>query len=129
MIKWLLTLLLIFFYSCFSEKENNSPCRLLATYKATFPSSFNFREDNTFDYMNGLSSGEGRYTLKDNLITLDKIGFDKFIKSTRLLIITVHPISGRSGKFLVQVDDKNNLIDSLHTFTILKDNRGSSPLW
>jgi hypothetical protein len=124
MIKFLIATLILFGYGCSSE--NHSPCRLQATYDGTFASSFNFREDNSFEWTNGLvSSNEGFYTCKDNIITLDKIGFDKVIKSKKLLITTVHPISGSRGKYLVQVDEKNNLIDSMYIFTIYIDNRSS----
>jgi hypothetical protein len=124
MIRCLITALILFLCGCSSE--NKSPCKLLATYKATFPSSFNFREDNSFEYINGFTTQiEGHYTWKDSIITLDKIGFDKFIKSKRLLITTIHPIARIPGEYLVQVDDKNNLIDSMHTFTIYIDMRDS----
>jgi len=124
MIRCLIATLILFGYGCSSE--NHSPCRLQATYDGTFASSFNFREDNTFEWTNGLaSSSEGFYKWKDNIITLDKIGFDKVIKSKRLLITTIHPISGSHGMYLVQVDDKNNLIDSVYIFRIYIDKRFS----
>jgi hypothetical protein len=124
MIRYFIATLILFVGSCSSK--NKSPCKLLATYKATLPGSFNFREDNSFEWTNGFTSQtEGHYIWEGNIITLDRIGFDKFIKTKRLLITTTHPISGIHGKYLVQVDDKNNLIDSMHTFTVNIDTRDS----
>ena len=126
MIRYLITALILFIYGCSSE--NHSPCRIQATYDGTFASSFNFREDNSFEWTNGLvGSYEGFYTCKDNIITLDKIGFDKVIKSKRLLITKTHPNNPTiSGKFLVQVDDKNNVIDSMYIFTLYVDRQDSN---
>lgn len=68
---------------------------------------------------------EGKYLLKDSVVTLGKIGFDEMIKSKRLLITTIHPNSGEPGKYLIQVDNQNRLIDSLFIFTVYIDARDS----
>ena len=96
-----------------------------ATYDSGSSSSFNFRQDGTFEWTNGSGLGVsikgGKYLLKDSIITLDKIGFDKIIKSKRLLITSRHPISKNIGKFVFQVDKENKLIDSMFIFTVYID--------
>jgi len=126
MFKYLAALTIIF-SRCSSE--NNSPCFIQATYDSGPSSSFNFRKDSTFQWTNGsglgVSQSDGKYSLKDSIITLDKIGFDQVIKSKRLLITKVHPNSHQAGKFVVQVDEKNRVIDSMFIFTIYIDSRDS----
>ena len=124
MIKYFSFLLL--FFTCSCSSENESPCILQATYDSGgATSSFNFREDGTFEWTNGsglgISTREGKYSLKDSIIILDKIGFDKVIKSDRLLIASKHPISQSLGKFVIQVDKENKLIDSMFIFTVYTD--------
>ena len=63
--------------------------------------------------------------MKDSIIVLDKIGFDKVVKSKRLLITTIQPNSKASGKYVIQVDEKNQLIDSMFIFTVYLDKRYS----
>jgi len=80
MLKPLFILLLLFFYSCHSI--TTSPCILQATYDgAPSKSSFIFNADGTFEWIHGwalsTSESDGRFTIKDSIITLDKIGFDK----------------------------------------------------
>ena len=98
-----------------------------ATYDSGSSSSFNFRQDGTFEWTNGsglgVSTEEGKYLLKDSVIILDEIGFDKVIKSERLLITSRHPISNAIGKFVIQVDKQNKLIDSMFIFTVYIDKR------
>ena len=123
MTKYYFYFLLLILNSCTSQ--NISPCILQATYDSGSSSSFNFRKDGTFEWTNGSGLGvsikEGKYLLKDSIITLDKIGFDKIIKSKRLLITSRHPISKNIGKFVFQVDNENNLIDSMFIFTVYID--------
>ena len=123
--KYFVFFLLLLFYSCSST--NNSPCILQATYDSGATSSFNFRQDGTFKWTNGsglgVSTEEGKYILKDTIIILDKIGFDKVIKSDRLLITSRHPISKNIGNFVIQVDYQNKLIDSMFIFTVYVDKR------
>jgi hypothetical protein len=123
MIKYIAVVLLILFEGC--EQTNNSPCILQATYDAgASSSSFAFRKDGTFEWTSGSGLGvfqsSGKYILKDSVIMLDKIGFDKMIKSKRLLIA-----SGRAGSYVVQVDDNNRVLDSMFIFTVYIDKRDS----
>ena len=119
----------IFLFICGCASENDSPCVLQATYGSGSYSSFSFRKDGTFEWTNGsglgVSSSEGKYSLKDSIITLDKIGFDEVIKSPRLLITSIQPWSRQVGKYVIQVDEQNRLIDSMHIFTVYIDERDS----
>ena len=126
MSKYFFTILVLLFSACSSL--NTSPCFLQATYDSgSSSSSFAFRADGTFEWTNGSGLGvfqtEGRYELKDRIITLDKIGFDKVIKTNRLLLTSIHPNSHQVGKYVVQVDDQNKVIDSMFIFTVYVDNR------
>ena len=127
MIKFYVSIIIFLVLGC--TAENNSSCVLQATYDSGPSSSFNFCKDNTFQWTSGsglgISQSEGKYLLKDSIITLNKIGFDKIITSKRLLITTTQPNSHRKGKYLVQVDDQNTLIDSAFIFTIYIDSRDS----
>ena len=75
--------------------------------------------------MNGLSDPfEGRYTIKDSLITLDKIGFDdKIVKSKYLKIVHQLPWSDFREDYVVQVNDKNVILDSYFVFRVIVDTR------
>lgn len=121
--KHLSVLLFLFFCSCTSKPD--SPCILQATYDgAPFSSSFIFKKDRTFEWLNGLTTQiNGRYSLKDSIITLDNIGFDKIIKSKKLLITTVNPNTGLKGRYVVQVNDDIKVIDSQFVFSIYVDTR------
>ena len=81
----------------------------------------------TFEWTNGsglgVSKKEGKYSINDSIITLDETGFDKVVKSDRLLITSRHPISQSFGKFVIQVDKQNSLIDSMFIFTVYIDER------
>ena len=123
--RYLTVVVLLMFASC--ESENKSPFILQATYDSGPSSSFAFRKDGTFRWSNGsglgVSETEGKYSIKDSVITLDKIGFDKVVKSNRLLITTIQPNSRAVGKYVIQVDEKNSLIDSIFIFTVYLDKR------
>ena len=125
MSKYLFAILVLFFSAC--SPSNTSPCFLQATYDSGPSSSFAFRADGTFEWTSGsglgVSQTEGKYELNDHIITLDKIGFDKVIKTKRLLLTTIHPNSHQVGKYIVQVDDQNKVIDSMFIFTVYIDNR------
>jgi hypothetical protein len=88
-------------------------------------SSFAFRKDNSFEWMNGLSNPvEGRYIMKDSFIALDKIGFDdKVIKSKYLKIVHQLPWSSFQSDWVVQINDKGAIIDSHFVFRVVIDNR------
>lgn len=121
-----ITTILIALFSCTSKKD--SPCLLQATFDGgSSSSSLIFKDDGTFEWTNGSGFGvyitEGKYSLNDNVIIIDKAGLDKVIKSNRLLLTSLHPNSKSLGKFLIQVDDQNNLIDSNYIFKIYIDNR------
>jgi len=108
--------------------ENNSPCILQATYDSGPSSSFNFRKDGTFEWTNGsgmgISQDEGSYTINDNLITLNKVGFDKVVKSKHLKITSKLPWSqNTSNSYVVQVNDKGELVDSIFIFRVYIDKR------
>ena len=123
MIKNLLLLLFLYYSRC--TPQNDSPCILQATYDSGPSSSFTFREDRTFEWTNGsglgVSTSEGKYSINDSIITLDEIGFDKVVKSKRLLITSKHPISQNPGRFVIQVDKQNRLVDSIFIFTVYID--------
>lgn len=99
----------------------------MATYDSGTTSVFIFRQDGTFEWTNGSGSGilpeQGKYILQDSIIILDRIGFDKLIKSERLLITSRHPMSKSIGKFVIQVNNQNKLIDSMFIFTVCIDKR------
>ena len=119
----LLTFVLI---TACSSPQNNSPLILQATHEgsALSNSSFAFRKDNSFKWMNGLSNPvEGKYKIKDSFITLDNLGFDKVVKSQYLKIIHQLPWSDFSAYFVVQIDDKGKIIDSHFVFRVVVDNR------
>ncbi|UAY53436.1 hypothetical protein [Ferruginibacter albus] len=113
-------------FGCNSIPDNDSPCILQATADR---SSFIFRKDGTFQFTNGsglgVSQNAGKYTGEGEIITLDKIGFDKVIKSRRLMFTSVQPNSHSKGKYLVQVDEQNNIVDSMFIFSIYIDVRDS----
>lgn len=123
--KYLYAALLFFGSSC--NSSNTSPCFLQATYDSGPASSFCFRDNGTFTWTSGGGMGvyetEGKYSLKDKVILLDKIGSDKVIKSKRLLLTTIQPNAHTVGKYLVQVDDQDKVIDSIFIFTVYLDNR------
>ena len=125
--KYFFSFFILFAFGC--STENNSPCVLQATYDAGASGSFIFRKDNTFLWTNGsglgVSQSEGKYLLKGSIVTLSKIGFDKVVKSKRLLITSIQPNTHSKGKYLVQVDDQNKVIDSMYIFTIYVDSRDS----
>lgn len=127
MIRYLTVIILLLFISC--KSEDKSPFILQATYDSGPSSSFAFRKDGTFRWSNGsglgVSETEGRYSIKDSVITLDKIGFDKVVKSKHLLITTIQPNSKAVGKYVTQVDEQNRLIDSIFIFTVYLDRRDS----
>ena len=124
--KHLVLFLSLFYFGC--TQQNNSPCLLHAIYDSgSSGCSFYFRKDGTFEWANGGGLGggttEGKYTINGDIITLNKIGFDRVIKSERLLITSTHPNSLSSGTFLIQVDKENKLIDSMFIFTVNIDKR------
>jgi len=101
---------------------------LQATYDSGPSSSFNFRKDGTFQWTNssglGISQEEGTYTIKDSLITLNKADFDKVVKTRHLKITTKLPWSkNTSNTYVVQVNDKGELLDSIFVFKVYIDNR------
>jgi hypothetical protein len=121
-----LPFILILYIGCTSQ--NDSPCILQATYDSGPTSSFNFRSDGTFEWTNGsglgVSSKEGTYKIKDSLITLENSDFDKVIKTKYLLITSKLPGSSKvSDTYMVQVNDKGELVDSLFIFTVYIDRR------
>lgn len=116
----------MFLAACSSQ--NNSPCILQATYDLGPTSNFNFRKDGTFEWTNGSGLGifqdEGTYTIKDSLITLNRADFDKVIKSKYLKITSTLPWSNNtSHTYVVQINEKGELIDSIFVFTVYIDNR------
>jgi hypothetical protein len=119
-------LVLISLTAC-SSPQNNSPLLLQATHEgsALSQSSFAFRKDGSFEWMNGLGDPvEGKYTMKDSFITLDKTGFDsKVVKSKYLKIVHQLPWSDFSEDFVVQIDDKGAIIDSNFVFRVVVDKR------
>lgn len=127
MIRYFLAALILYLSSC--SPESDSPCILQATYDSGPSCGFSFQKDGTFKWINGSGLGvfqnKGKYTWKDSIITLDKIGFDKVVKSKRLLITSIQPNSHINGKYLVQVDNQNNVIDSVFIFSIYIDVRDS----
>jgi hypothetical protein len=110
-----------------SSPQNNSPLILQATHEgsALGSSSFAFRKDGSFEWMNGLSDPvEGRYIMKDSFITLNKIGFDdNIIKSKYLKIFHQLPWSPSSSDWVAQVNDKGVIVDSHFVFRVVFDNR------
>jgi hypothetical protein len=109
-----------------SSRQNNSPLLLQATHEgsALSTSSFAFRMDSSFEWMNGLGDPvEGRYIMKDSFITLEKIGFDEVIKSKHLKIVHQLPWSPSSSDWVVQINDKGAIVDSLFVFRVVLDNR------
>jgi hypothetical protein len=111
-----------------ANQTNNSPCILQATHDSSASSSFNFRKDGTFQWTNGSGLGvfqeEGTYNINDSLITLNKADFDKVLKSKHLKITTTLPWSTNTGNtYVVQVNDRGELIDSLFVFTVYIDKR------
>lgn len=121
-------ILLFLVLSC--NEENNSPFILQATYDSGPSSSFAFRKDGTFQWVNGsglgVSTYNGKYSFRDSIITLDRIGFDNVVKSKRLLITSIQPWTRQvGGKYVVQVDDQNRLVDSIFIFTVYLDRRDS----
>jgi hypothetical protein len=116
---------LIILTAC-SSRQNNSPLLLQATHEgsALSSSSFAFRMDSTYEWMNGLSDPiEGRYIMKDSFITLDKIGFDDIVKSEHLKIVHQLPWSPSSSDWVVQINDKGAIVDSHFVFRVVVDNR------
>jgi hypothetical protein len=108
--------------------QNNSPCILQATYDSGASCSFNFRKDGTFQWTNGSGLGifqkEGSYTIKDSLITLVQEDFDEVIKSKHLKITATLPWLNNSGNtYVVQINDKGDLVDSIFVFTVYIDKR------
>ena len=114
-----------------STPQNNSPLVLQATQEgsALSSSSFAFRKDGSFKWMNGLSDPfEGRYTIKGSFITLDKIGFDdKVVKSKYLKIIHQLPWSDFRQDYVVLINDRDAIIDRHFVFRIVVDNRNNEP--
>jgi len=116
---------LIILTAC-SSGQNNSPVLLQATHEgsALGSSSFAFRKDSSFEWMNGLSDAvEGKYIMKDSFITLDKIGFDDVVKSKHLKIVHQLPLSPSSSNWVVQINDKGVIVDSHFVFRVVLDNR------
>jgi hypothetical protein len=83
-----------------------------------------FKQDSTFEWFSGSALGatetyQGKYEQRDSIIELNKIDFDRVVKSNRLLLTTVHPNPrGASGNYLVQVDILNRVIDSIFIFNV-----------
>ena len=113
-----LLLALVTFSGC--KEESKSPCILQATYDHC---GFIFRRDNTYEWYNGISSDQGNYKRKDNLITLDRSNFDSIVKTKYLLIAENLPWTnmGTSGKFIIQVDNNKKAIDSFFVFKVYID--------
>ena len=110
----IVTCLLIFFIVFSCKSKNNSPVVLQATYDKTI---FNFRKDNTYElYLGFLASNpEGSYKIKDSFITLDVPEISNIIKS-RYLKITKNSFNGFT--YLVQVNDKNEIIENTASFFV-----------
>ena len=116
----------MFFSAC--NLESNSPCILQATYDSGPSSSLTFRKDGTFEWTNGSGLGvfkaEGTYIIKDSLIMLSRADFDGVIKSKHLKITSKLPWSNRLvNTYLVQVNGKGELVDSIFVFRIYIDKR------
>lgn len=107
-------------FSC--ESKNNSPIVLQATYNDFI---FNFRADNTYELiLSFLSSEEGKYKIKDSIITLDVSKIRHVIKSPYLKIAAENPsYVDTRFHYLLQVNDRNEFIDSSIIFIISEDNR------
>lgn len=111
---------------CGSAVEiSKSPAILSAVYDSgTASSSLTFKQDSTFEWFSGSALGaadtyQGKYVLHDSTIYLDKIGFDRIIKSKRLLLTKTHPDPrGVRGDYLVQIDTLNRVVDSIFIFTV-----------
>src|SRR5687768_5242191 len=92
---------------------------------------FSFKQDSTFEWFSGSALGasdsyQGKYLIHDSVINLDKVGFDRAIKSIRLLITTKHPMPrGVEGNYIIQVNNLNKFLDSTLIFTVIVDRRHS----
>ena len=110
-----------------NNTNNKSSCILLATHDADVSTcSFNFRKDGTFEFTAGMLSDpkEGRYKLDDSIITLENIDFGDIIKSKYLLITKRLPWNPETtSTWLLQVDQKNQLVDSIFVFRVYNDGR------
>jgi hypothetical protein len=72
----------------------------------------------------GVFQDEGRYTIKDSLITLNQADFDGVIKSKHLKITSKLPWSDNtSNTYMVQVNEDGDLVDSIFVFRVYIDNR------
>jgi hypothetical protein len=117
--------------SCKSSiKISKSPEVIRAVYDTGYSAAyFSFKKDSTFEWFSGSALGssdtyQGKYLIHDSVINLDKVGFDRAIKSNRLLITAKHPMPrGLEGNYLIQINQLNKFLDSTLIFTIIVDNR------
>lgn len=79
---------------------------------------FEFREDGTYKFFNSGGLGvhylRGTYTMKDSLITLDKMNIDNCTESNLMVI---------HGKVIHQIDANHQVVDKDMDFTINIDRR------
>jgi hypothetical protein len=120
---------IIFFFSiwiiCSCKQPNNSPCLIQATYDRC---GFVFREDGTYGWVNGSGMGvftqEGTYKINKNHILLDTSNVDNVVTTKYLLITHKLPWwNDTTNTFVIQVNDRDEMVDSHFVFKIYIDNR------
>jgi len=107
--------------------RNNSPIIIQAGYDGGFNGAwFEFRKDGTYKFGNsggiGATYSQGKYILRDSLITLDKDNIDNTIQS-KLLIIRKEEIIDTLEQVIYQINQEHQIIDKDFKFIIHVDNR------
>ena len=87
-----------------------------------------FREDGTYKLDNfcmGSNFFRGKYTIKDSIITLDKMNIDKVIESNRLVIRADGDKDnlGNTEKSIYQIDNNGKRIDRATDFRLLENKK------
>lgn len=106
--------------------RDRSPIILKAgTFSDFNGASLEFREDGTYKFGNLSALGSnyirGQFKMNDSIITLDQSNLDNVIKS-QFLMIKETP----NDSIILQVNDKNEIIDERFSLKIRLDNRKKS---
>jgi hypothetical protein len=87
-----------------------------------------FRENGTYKIAQKLIEAtvydRGKYTIEDTIILLDNKNINDNLKSNRLAIRTITDSQSNRKKLIYQINEKHQIVDSVHFFTVTEDKTG-----
>lgn len=109
------------------DNRLSSPSLITGFYDGGFNGfSVDFKKNGNYVMTNGSGLGQsyfyGSYSIKDSIITIDKLNIDDCIKTNRFVIRITEAI-GSGANYITQIDKNGNELDKEFRFRVVIDDR------